>query len=85
MQRFARQRIKGGGGAVAGHRIYLGLVHVHLLVQGAAQVAVSEDPHDVPVAVCYRRHAEALAGHLHERLAQGSTEGYGQDAVTLYA
>ena len=47
-----------------------GLVDIHAARQHAPQVAVSEYAHQRAVAVHHAGHAEALAGHFQQRLAQ---------------
>ena len=44
--------------------------HVHPAVETAAQVAVGKDPDGSAVRVDDRGHAQALGGHLHQRVTQ---------------
>ena len=45
-------------------------MHIHALVHGAAQIAIGEDTQQAPLLVDDGGHAQPLARHFHQGLAQ---------------
>ncbi|MDT4854769.1 hypothetical protein FQZ97_890880 [compost metagenome] len=83
LQGFGGEHFRAHRLAVDRHDVIdAGLAHVHALVQGAAQVTIGEDAGEPAVRFQYRGHAQALAGHFQQRLAQWRAAGDEGQAVT---
>ena len=82
MHGLGGQHLRAGGFRVADHDVAdARLAHVDILFQQPAQVAVGEDAGQLAVFVDHAGHAQSLAGHLQQRLAQRGRLADARDLV----
>src|SRR5690554_2797658 len=71
LQRLGREHALAYGLAAPGHDLLdVRIADIDVLIQGAAQVAVSEDADELAGAVGHAGQAQALAGHFQQGVAQ---------------
>ena len=70
LQGFGGEHLGARGFAVYGHHLIdAGLAHIDAAIQGAAQVAVGEDPGQATVIFHHHGHAQAFLGHFQQGVA----------------